>query len=62
MKYTVTQFGVDEKFNEVDEPIWEGEANDETDAIDKALWQNWTDKEMREFMRLYLKAVPFESN
>lgn len=63
-KYVVTQFGVDEKFNEYDTPIWEGEAESCEDAIDKAVNKRWASgtPEHREFMKGYLKAHLLGSN
>lgn len=54
MKYIVTQFGVDQNFNEYDKPIWSGEASSGEDAINQAsmIWP----EDRREFMKGYLKA------
>lgn len=56
------QFGVDTKFNEFDDPIWEGYAESKEDAIDKAVKANWKDEKIQELMKGYMKAVEFECN
>jgi hypothetical protein len=60
--YVVSQFGVDLKYNEYMEPIWEGLAENETDAINRAVKANWRDEEKQEFMKGYLKATPLGLN
>jgi hypothetical protein len=60
--YVVSQFGVDLKYNEYREPIWEGLAENETDAINRAVKANWRDEEKQEFMKGYLKATPLGLN
>jgi hypothetical protein len=60
-KYAVTKFGVDLTGNEVDELIWEGQANSHFDAIYRCLRERYEEKDWN-FMQWYLKAHEYELN